>query len=378
MGKKTLLSANRSAMTTVSQVDPHTKSQRDPQAAQQGTDELPFQNITLGVSRATLTSQLSWQEAVDDYLLHVRGTREENTVRFYRERLRLLARWGEQNGVALADIQARHLRQYLAYRAECGVSDRTRRHDAMAAHAFLKFCRREGYVTGDPLADYRVPHVERAYVKCPSDDEIRALLRAMHDRWKPSCNPPARFVRPAARQFFSRRNYAVIAGLVETAARIGEMLALRLDDYQPGEGQIVIRKSKGDEPRVVPISPAWADAVDTYLRVRPKVDSDLLFISEYGGPMDVARFGKQFRGYLEFAGLSGFTLHGLRHYAITQLAKTDVWAASQIAGHKDLKITRQYLHGDPAHVRAAHEQAAPLSRLLVNARSERQRRKKVV
>ena len=169
-----------------------------------------------------------------------------------------------------------------------------------------------------------------------------------------------------------------MVGLVETAARIGELLALTLSDYQPQEGQIVIRHAKGDEPRVVPISPVWAQAVDAYLRVRPKIESDLLFVSEYGEKMDVGRFGKQFGGYLDFAGLSGFTLHGLRHYAITQLAQTDLWTASQIAGHKDLKVTRQYLHGDPAHVRAAHAQAAPLARLLVNARSERQRRKKIV
>ena len=223
-----------------------------------------------------------------------------------------------------------------------------------------------------------MPKAEQAYVKCPSDDEIRRLLQAIQERWRPAANPAARFVHPTARLFFSRRNYALIAGLVETGARIGEMLSLTLGDYQPAAGQIVIRHAKGDEPRVVPISPVWAQAVDAFLRVRPKVESGLLFVSEYGEKMDVGRFGKQFRGYLGFAGLSGFTLHGLRHYAITQLAQTDLWAASQIAGHKDLKVTRQYLHGDPAHVRAAHAQAAPLARLLVNVRSEKQRRKKVI
>jgi integrase len=170
-----------------------------------------------------------------------------------------------------------------------------------------------------------------------------------------------------------------MTGLIETAARIGEMLSLDLEDYQPEQGQIVIRKAKGDEPRITPISQAWIDVVEAYVRVRPKgVDTNRLFVSEYGEALSVEMFGKQFRGYLRYAGLSGFTLHGLRHYSITQLAKTDVWAASQIAGHKDLKITRQYLHGDPAHVRAVHEQAAPLARIIVNARSQRQKKHKVV
>jgi len=161
-------------------------------------------------------------------------------------------------------------------------------------------------------------------------------------------------------------------GLIETAARIGEMLALTVEDYQPELGQIVIRKSKGDEPRIVPISPTWIEAVDSYLKVRPKVESEVLFISEYGTPIIVNEFGKRFRGYLKYAGLSGFSLHGLRHYAITQLAKTDVWAASIIAGHKDLTVTRGYLHGDPDHVRSVHTLANPLGRIMVNVRSQKQ------
>ena len=346
------------------------------------SDQSPPDRVSLEASpahsRASFPAAVGWAEAVADFLLQVRATREENTERFYRAQLSLLVRWAEGQGVPLSEFRARHLRQYLAHRADTGVSDMTRRHDASAARAFLKFCKREEYVQGDPLQGYQVPKAARAYVKCPSDDEIRRLLSAMQDRWKPSLNPSARFVHAPARLFFARRNYAIVAGLVETAARIGEMLALTLDDYQPGEGRIVIRKAKGDEPRAVPISPVWAEAVDAYLRVRPKVESDLLFVNEYGAAMDVDQFGRRFRGYLKWAGLSGFSLHGLRHYAITQLAKTDVWAASQIAGHKDLQVTRQYLHGDPAHVQSVHAQAAPLARLLVNVRSERQRRKKVI
>lgn len=335
-------------------------------------------NASSAHSRASFSRSIGWPEAVADFLLQTRATREKSTERFYRERLCLLVRWAQEQNVALIDFRARNLREYLAYRADQKVSDLTRRHDASVARTFLKFCKREDYVRGDPLAGYQVPKAGQAYVKCPSDEEIRTLLRVLHDRWKPSLNPAVRYVHASARLFFSRRNYALVAGLLETGARIGEMLALTLDDYQPQQGQIAIRHAKGDAPRIVPISPVWIETVEAYLRVRPKVDSNLLFVSEYGTKMEVMRFGRQFKGYLKFAGLSGFTLHGLRHYAITQMAKTDVWAASLIAGHKDLKVTRQYLHEDPTHVREAHITAAPLARLLVNIRSERQKRKKMV
>ncbi len=204
--------------------------------------------------RKAATSALPWKDAVADFLMQIRGSREEATEKFYRDRLKMLVEWAEQQNIPLMEFRARQLREYLGARADRGVSDRTRRHDAAATRVFLKFCMREEYIEGNPLAGFQVPKAARAYIKCPSDDEIRALLKALQERWKPSRNPSARFVNAPARLFYSRRNYAIIAGLIETAARIGEMLSLTLGDYQPEQRQIVIRQAKGDEPRVVPIS----------------------------------------------------------------------------------------------------------------------------
>ena len=100
------------------------------------------------------------------------------------------------------------------------------------------------------------------------------------------------------------------------------MLSLTLGDYQLAAGQIVIRHAKGDEPRVVPISPVWAQAVDTFLLVRPKVESGLLFVSEYGDRMDVDRFGKRFRGYLGGRVCRGSACTAIEGHLIGCLGKT--------------------------------------------------------
>jgi len=329
-------------------------------------------------TRIAFSDNVDWDEALSDFLLQTRTSREEGTERFYQQRVGMLRRWAAEKAIPLTEFRARHMREYLASR-QGAVSETTRRLDAVAARTFFKFCKREEYIPTNPLAEYQIPKAERPYVKCPSDDEIRSLLQAVNDRYKEGLNPKAKYIRAEGKRFFAKRNYAVLAGLVETAARIGEMLALRLDDYQPAQRQIVIRKSKGDEPRTIPISDWWVQAVDSYLRARPKVESNLLFINEFGDPLTTGQFRKAFREYQKFAGVDGFTLHGLRHYALTQLAKTDLWAANQIAGHKDLTVTRRYLHGDVAHVREAHAQAAPLGRILGgNDRKIMERRRRVV
>lgn len=79
-------------------------------------------------SRASFSALIGWKDAVADFLMQVKATREENTERFYFERLRLLSCWAEAQGIPLREFKARHLRDYLAHRADQGVSDQTRRH----------------------------------------------------------------------------------------------------------------------------------------------------------------------------------------------------------------------------------------------------------
>lgn len=85
--------------------------------------------------------------------------------------------------------------------------------------------------------------------------------------------------------------------------------------------------------------------------------------------------------------MEGFTLHGLRHYALTQIAKTDVLAAQRIAGHTSLVVTQSYLHADPSYVREKYDRADPLGTLLgepktakevlVNPKAEKEKAKRL-
>jgi integrase len=152
-----------------------------------------------------------------------------------------------------------------------------------------------------------------------------------------------------------------------------------MEDYRPKEHEVVFRRTKGKEPRTVPITDIWIDVVNAWLRVRPKnIDSPLLFVNEFGLALDVQNYGRTFTRYRMFAKLAHFTMHGIRHYSLTEIAKADMWAAMQIAGHKDARTTSIYLHSDPAHIRQAHKDAAPLARILVEKRQADKKRKRIV
>jgi len=149
---------------------------------------------------------------------------------------------------------------------------------------------------------------------------------------------------------------------------------MRIEDYKRCEKLFIFTKTKGKQPRSVPISAALVDAIDRWLTIRPDVESQLLFISNTGGYLDVASYGKVFARYVKFAGIDKFTLHGIRHYSLTELAKQDLWAAVAIAGLKDAKTTMIYARHDPDHIREAHRAAAPLEKIVVNKAQVKRKR----
>lgn len=338
------------------------------------------------------TDPLGWAAPVRDFLDHVHGTLAPRTEEFYAQRLGLLVAWAHEQaedgqGVDFADFKARHLRQYLAHRADVvspltqkRVSTATRRHDAISARVFFRFCAREGHVAVDPLHGFVLPRADRPFVPTPCDAEAQAILRACRDRWLPAKNPAMRYVPERRRRFFAARNYALLTGLMATGARVGELLALTMEDWQPAQMRIVIRQSKGREPRIVPVGEEWAGVLDTYLGRRPRdCPSDRLFVTDEGRPMTPLLLRQQYYKDADFAGLPvRYTLQSLRHYCLTRLAEVSVFAAQSVAGHKDLRTTRGYLHVSEQHTRETMERADPLGRLMGTALSARAARKRLV
>ncbi len=106
---------------------------------------------------------------------------------------------------------------------------------AVCAKAFFFWCQKNDILERSLLADYQVRHAPRPAQYMPTDADMQALLRAVPDFWNPSKNAPIRFIPVPKRVFHRDRNYAVILGLLDSAARIGEMLSPKVDDYRAKE-----------------------------------------------------------------------------------------------------------------------------------------------
>ena len=325
----------------------------------------------------------SWSEALREFLVHIEATRAPKTLRYYKVQLGQLVSWSETNDVPFAHFGKRHLDRYLVERAEARRSSLTLHHDAICAKVFFAWCSRNDLLDRSLLAEYQVRDAPTPAKYMPTDEDMQRLMVAIPDYWDPIKNPDVRYNPPAKRVFHRDRNYALILGLLDTACRIGEMLSLKLDDVRLPEKQITIRTSKGREPRAIPMSTEWQNAIAVWLKVRTRVmkevpaaeDEGWLFVSETGGRLDECRVLGTLKKYVRFAGASkNITLHSLRRYSINRLAKYNLLAAQIIAGHKETKTTLIYTKIDPDFVREMHDIVGVARGVLGSKRTEKRKR----
>ncbi len=329
------------------------------------------------------TQVFSWEEAYHEFRLHLQATRAPKTQRYYEVQVGGLIRWAKTQDVPFAGFGKRHMDRYLIARSEAGCAPLTIHHDAVCAKAFFRWCQKNDIIERSLLADYEVRRAPRPARYMPTDTDMQVLLRGVGDFWNPAKNPSIRYSSLGKRVFHRDRNCAVTLGLLDSACRIGEMLSLKVDDYRAKERQIVIRESKGREPRTLPVSPEWIEAIDVWLRQRSKAmkgqeDEGWLFIIEFGGRLDEGRFLKSLKKVTAFAEVSDhITLHSLRRYSLNRLAKVNLLATQQIAGHKETRTTLLYTQLDPDFVRGVHSSVGVVRDILGNKRVAKQRKRLV-
>ena len=346
---------------------------------------------TSSLRLVTTAPPSSWEAAVDDFIIYLRASgRKAKTAAFYTGQLSLLARWATGRGTALEDFTGRDLARYIVQRSETParghehpISKRTLHADALCAKVFMAWCKREGLIDIDRLADYEVKKPARSQPPIPSEQDVVNFLASILERY-----PAATSKEPAGqellREFSRRRNYAIVTALLDTAARPNEILALEQTNYDRRNLRLTFVDTKTADKHEVPISEFLPPLIDDWLAVRPQASkSTKVFVTEAGTNLSVGGWSQWFRGQQAYAekrfGVSaGWTLYGLRHYAATKLAEQSVLGTQAIMGHRSLATTQGYLHQNIEHARATQRSAGVLESVLVNARSRRQRAKSLI
>lgn len=168
------------------------------------------------------------------------------------------------------------------------------------------------------------------------------------------------------------RNYALLALMYNTGARVQEALGLRICDVQTQRPYLVKLLGKGNRERVCVLWPEtaeWIRRVVEQRRLGPD-SQEPLFVNRYGKPM--TRHGVRYiiRVAAQKASQSQPSLakkrlhpHVIRHTAAMHMLQSgvDIVTIQSILGHASSDTTSCYAKADLAMKRAALEKCRPLT-----------------
>ncbi|MFD2079834.1 integrase/recombinase XerC [Actinopolymorpha cephalotaxi] len=253
--------------------------------------------------------------------------------------------------LGLIDIHL--LRDWLAGIQAGGRARTTLARRAAAARTFTAWAHRTGLLAEDPGLLLGSPKPHRTLPGVLRQEEAGQLLRvaavASDDGSPVGC-----------------RDRAVLEVLYATGVRVGELVALDVDDIDQGR-RLVRVLGKGRKERSVPFGVPAAEALNDYLRtargeLRTERSGPALFLGVRGGRLDQRAVRRLVHARLgDVPDAPDLAPHGLRHSVATHLLEggADLRSVQELLGHASMATTQIYTHVSAERLRKVYQQAHP-------------------
>lgn len=277
-------------------------------------------------------------EAVSQFLLSKSGFRSDETTAWYAKRLKqLVEHFG--GDTAIERVTASDLRGWFhALRSRDarwsdhpsrpeqagGLSVWTLRGYVRVARTFFRWLLLEGLLRANPAERLEMPARPRLPRRGIEDDDADRIIAAARD---------------------DARDYALVLVLADTACRVGGLVGLTLADVDLKARRVTVREKGlggGNLARVVPMSSLTADALRAWLKARPKIDDDHVFVGCHDRPLTTGGAYQVVKRLAKCAGVaSGFNPHNWRHAAARLMLANGASLAQvgRFLGHTSIDVT---------------------------------------
>jgi len=238
------------------------------------------------------------------------------------------------------------LREWLAGLHDRHLSPVSIRRKISALRSFFHFLLRRGILEVNPAKLLRVPKTPKKLPAVPDREQTGDLIDA---------------VQAAPDRTFPERDLLIFELLYGCGVRVSELVGLNLDDIDRREQWIRVR-GKGKKERLVPFGSRAAQALKSYIAVRPAAESTALFLNHRGGRLS-DRGARMIVGFYarHLQGDSSIHPHTLRHAFATHLlsAGADLRTIQELLGHAQLSTTQKYTQVSMKDLMANYSKAHP-------------------
>lgn len=239
------------------------------------------------------------------------------------------------SNIKLKEIALQHLKEFIEYLHNFGISPRSQARIISGIRAFFKFLLIEEYIDKDPSILLELPLIGKKLPVFLSIEEID-LLESTIDLSKPE----------------GHRNKAIIETLYSCGLRVSELINLKLTDLYFDQGFIRVI-GKGDKERLVPISSKAVKEIDLYLHEYRNSQNiqvgneNILFLNRRGKKLTREMIFTIVKALAKKAKLNkNISPHTFRHSFATHLVDggADLRAVQEMLGHESIITTEIYTH----------------------------------
>lgn len=251
-------------------------------------------------------------EWLPEWELALSGSVSPKTVEVYLRSARQFLGWLDDEHAGVTDpteVTRHHVEGWLAHMAQAGLSPATRSTRLKALSRFFTYVL-DDEEARNPCDRVQRPRIEAPLVDVPTDEQVRALLKACEGKG-----------------LTDRRDLALLRLLADAGLRREEATSLDVDDVDLTRRAVVVRKGKGNRARVVAIGDKTALALCRWLRARKGstfATSPALFTSTRGARLTGDGVYRILQRRCERAGLDLIHPHKLRHHATHALLSAGV------------------------------------------------------
>lgn len=271
----------------------------------------------------------------------------KNTISSYCDTFRLFLGYCRDteemiiDKLKISDIKATLIERFLDWlSSERKVSDTTRNQRLAAIHSFVRYIQADFPMHLSEfgrILDIKSRKTASKVVNWLTKDEMHSILSSPDESTK-----------------LGRRNTVILTLLYDTGARVSELCELKVRDIRLDEPAHVRLIGKGRKIRLVPVMPATAKLLETYLKENRLTGSEKmdfpLFINRDGSQFTRAGIGYILRKAAEQVAedtgrpMKNLTPHMLRHTKAmhTYDAGANIIYVRDILGHSDIKTTNIY------------------------------------